>query len=664
MLAGTNESRTVVFAVNAAGEARAWSADGSILFEDSLLHGERITCARALDLESGYWIAATDSMHAYPITFSDGEYFEEGVRKVRPTISKADSLTWAGSSAHQVAGAHSGNDLRIVLALEDNRVQVLSREEKKSLLGGGAVTDSAWIVDVPTTAQITSVEVDGAGTLLYAGTADGALLEWSIEDGDSRLVGSHQALSASISHLGRLVGGNSIVVGGADGSVQVWFRARGDEDQWRLIQAHTFENHAAAITGSAASSRNRLFLTYSEDGEARLQFATTAQTRERFSISDAGKPLIAAFAPRVDGLISVGNDGVVQGWSLHDPHPEASLRALFLPVHYEGFPEEQYTYQSTGSTDETEPKISLMPLIFGSLKGTLYAMIFSTPIAVFAALYTALFMSRRLRSVIKPVMELMATIPSVVLGLLAGLWLAPRLQQTMPIALVSFLFLAGSVLLVGASRRIMPPAMKRTLRPGTEVVFLIPVLLVALMIVLGANGLVDGLFPSGFFEWLYQRFDIRYDQRNAVVVGIAMGLAVIPIIFSVSEDALSSVPRHLTAGSLALGATPWQTAWRVVLPAASPGIFSALMIGFGRAVGETMIMLMATGNTPIMDWSLFNGFRTLSANIATEIPEAPQGATLYRVLFLSALLLFAFTLLINTTAELVRSRLRQRYSRF
>ena len=143
-----------------------------------------------------------------------------------------------------------------------------------------------------------------------------------------------------------------------------------------------------------------------------------------------------------------------------------------------------------------------------------------------------------------------------------------------------------------------------------------------------------------------------------------MGLAVIPIIFSVSEDALSSVPRHLTAGSLALGATPWQTAWQVVLPAASPGIFSALMIGFGRAVGETMIMLMATGNTPIMDWSLFNGFRTLSANIATEIPEAPQGATLYRVLFLSALLLFAFTLLINTTAELVRSRLRQRYSRF
>jgi phosphate transport system permease protein len=155
---------------------------------------------------------------------------------------------------------------------------------------------------------------------------------------------------------------------------------------------------------------------------------------------------------------------------------------------------------------------------------------------------------------------------------------------------------------------------------------------------------------------------MRYDQRNAVVVGLAMGFAVIPIIFSIAEDAFSNVPTHLTAGSLALGATRWQTVTRVVLPTASPGIFSAIMIGLGRAVGETMIVLMATGNTPIMDWSPFNGFRTLSANIAVEIPEAPQGGTLYRTLFLAALLLFVLTFLLNTAAELVRQRLRKRYA--
>ncbi len=158
------------------------------------------------------------------------------------------------------------------------------------------------------------------------------------------------------------------------------------------------------------------------------------------------------------------------------------------------------------------------------------------------------------------------------------------------------------------------------------------------------------------------RLGLHYDQRNAVVVGIVMGFAIIPIIYSIAEEALSNVPRNLVAGSLALGATRWQTVWRLVLLAASPGIFSAMMIGFGRAVGETMIVLMATGNTPIVDWSWANGFRTLSANIAVEIPEAPHGSALYRILFLAALLLFLFTFAINTVAEVVRQRLRQRYT--
>ena len=175
---------------------------------------------------------------------------------------------------------------------------------------------------------------------------------------------------------------------------------------------------------------------------------------------------------------------------------------------------------------------------------------------------------------------------------------------------------------------------------------------------------VEGaLFGGDFPQWLLGASGTRYDQRNSVVVGFAMGFAVVPIIYTICEDALSSVPAHLRAGSLALGATPWQTATRVVLPTASPGIFSAGMIGFGRAVGETMIVLMATGNTPITDWSIFNGMRTLAANIAVEIPEAPHEGTLYRVLFLSGLLLAAVTFLVNTVAEVVRQRLRQRYSR-
>jgi phosphate transport system permease protein len=151
-----------------------------------------------------------------------------------------------------------------------------------------------------------------------------------------------------------------------------------------------------------------------------------------------------------------------------------------------------------------------------------------------------------------------------------------------------------------------------------------------------------------------------YVQRNAMIVAFGMSFAVIPLIFTIADDALSSVPDHLRSASLGAGATPWQTAIRVILPAAASGIFSAVMIGLGRAVGETMIVLMAAGNTPIMDWSLFSGFQTLSAAIATELPEAARGSAHYRVLFLAALTLFSLTFVLNTVAEIIRERFRRR----
>ena len=183
------------------------------------------------------------------------------------------------------------------------------------------------------------------------------------------------------------------------------------------------------------------------------------------------------------------------------------------------------------------------------------------------------------------------------------------------------------------------------------------------VVVLGSVALAFGLASVLTAVGLDARESVlgAFTPRNSLVVGIAMGFAVIPIIYTISEDALSSVPDNLRSASLGAGATRWQTAVRVIVPVAMSGIFSALMIGLGRAVGETMIVLMATGNTPVLDWSIFTGMRTLSANIAVEIPEAPHGATLYRVLFLAALLLFLITFAANTAAEIVRQRLRKRY---
>jgi phosphate transport system permease protein len=179
-----------------------------------------------------------------------------------------------------------------------------------------------------------------------------------------------------------------------------------------------------------------------------------------------------------------------------------------------------------------------------------------------------------------------------------------------------------------------------------------------------ASPLENALFGGDLKQWLFDVTNNRYDLLNSMVVAFGLGFAVIPIIFSISEDALSNIPYNLTAASLALGASRWQTLWRVILPSASPGIFAAVMIGFGRAVGETMIVFMAAGNTPLLDFSPFNGFRTLSANIAQEMPEADVGGTLFRVLFLCAVLLFILTFILNTAAEVVRQHLRKKYGKY
>jgi phosphate transport system permease protein len=194
---------------------------------------------------------------------------------------------------------------------------------------------------------------------------------------------------------------------------------------------------------------------------------------------------------------------------------------------------------------------------------------------------------------------------------------------------------------------------------------LVSVLLVAVSILVFAaeKGIERVLFAGDLKGWLLAAAGITYDQRNALVVGFALGFAVIPIIFTLAEDAFSNVPPSLISASLALGASRWQAARTVAIPAASPGLFAAVMNGLGRAVGETMIVLMATGNTPILSFSPFNGMRTMSACIAVELPEAPYGGTLYRVLILTALLLFAMTFVTNTAAVMVSNRLRRRFGR-
>ena len=494
---------------------------------------------------------------------------------------------------------------------------------------------------------------------LVVGTNRGRVYHW--EAGETPTLTDVSPVSdRAITALEWVLGGNSYVVGAADGSLSSWFRAPvGESGDLAMVRAHEFEPQSAPIVDVAMSPRDRSFLSLGEDASVLLRHQTSERTLAGTDASDGLGQVV--FAPRSNAVLALGPDRM-EWWALRNAHPEVSWRTLFGRVWYEGYPQPEYVWQSTGATDDFEAKFSLVPLIFGTIKGTFYALLFAIPLAVFGALYTSQFVHPAIRSKIKPAVEIMAALPSVVIGFLAGLYLASVVERhltaifLMPVLLPAF-GTAGVFIW-----RVLPRPLVRRMPAGTEVMLIVPLLILAAAVSIWAGPLVEAALPGGDVRgWLHTAFGVTYDQRNCLVVGLAMGFAVIPIIFTISEDAFSSVPSSLTAASLALGASRWQTAVRVVLPTASPGIFSAIMIGFGRAVGETMIVLMATGNTPLLDWSIFNGMRTLSANIAVEIPEAPYGGTLYRVLFLAASLLFIMTFAVNTIAELVRQRLRERY---
>ena len=233
-----------------------------------------------------------------------------------------------------------------------------------------------------------------------------------------------------------------------------------------------------------------------------------------------------------------------------------------------------------------QPKFGLIPLIVGSLKVTLIAILIAAPFGILAALFTSVFAPRWAQELMKPAIEILAGIPSVVIGFFALIVLASFFQNV--------------------------------------------------------------------FGYTY--------RLNAFVGGVALSLAVMPIIYTITEDALTRVPKVMTEASLALGATKWQTALFVILPAATPGVFAAVLLGIGRAFGETMIVLMATGNAAMLSWNLFEPVRSMTATIGAEMAEVVFGDTHYNVLFLIGSILFAFAFTLNAIAEVfIRQRLMKRF---
>ena len=561
------------------------------------------------------------------------------------------------------------------------QVHAALMEQKRTLLGTGELVLKGTYDLTPLlsgTPQMVGVAPQTANSVVVATTA-GQVFYFYFDAGKEaeqlvlrQVFTPFQDLEQSaIASMEFIFGGVSIVFANPEGENRIFSLFVPPDGNTRLFgQTKSLAPLPGAPTFFAASVRNKAYLTGTPSWLG-LRYSTTASTRLQMELPYEAS--LARLSGKYDRLLALDAAGDLHVYRLRDPHPEAGGRALFGRVWYEGGQEPTFTWQSTGATDDFEPKLSMMPLIFGTLKGTFYAMVFAVPLALLSAMYTSQFLHPKLRTIIKPTMEIMASLPSVILGFLAALWLAPILEtRVLSFVLVVILMPTVAVLMGYAWSSIPSNVTSRYVKPGYEFAAVFPLLAlaayaawllgpVAERLLFVVTDAATGKQVADFRLWWVQATGLSFEQRNSLVVGFIMGFAVIPIIFTIAEDALSNVPPELKAGSLALGASRWQTAIRIVLPTASAGIFSAMMIGLGRAVGETMIVLMATGNTPIVDWNIFSGMRTLSANIAVELPEAPQFGTLYRTLFLGAMLLFLMTFLINTLAELLRQHLREKY---
>lgn len=571
-------------------------------------------------------------------------------------------------------------------ALEHLAVQVTTRGQQRAVVAGytasqqllmatltsrsnlmtGAVTTSASVVELPalpSNVEPVKILIEKNLRSLFVADSSGLVHYYNIENPErARLVQSIDlGQGSTITAMDYLVGTVSLVVGTADGQLAQAFLVRDADNNFSLQQIRTFNQHPAAITSISPEFNRKGFLVGDASGRVGLHYATSARTLKIQKVSD--HPISQVAISPVNGrLLALDESGQLQSMAVWNQHPQISFRALWNRVWYEGRGSPAFVWQSSSGNDEFESKFSLVPLSLGTLKAAFYAMLFAMPLAIFGAIYTAYFMSPKIRGYVKPTIEIMEALPTVILGFLAGLWLAPFAENNLPaifsIFLIMPLFLLGFVFLWSK----LPQNLINRVPDGFEaVVMLAPILFFGWLAVTMSPLIEIWFFGGSARQWLTD-VGITYDQRNAMIVGIAMGFAVIPTIFSIAEDAVFTVPKHLTQGSLALGASRWQTVMGVVLPTASPGIFSAIMMGFGRAVGETMIVLMATGNSPVVNFNLFEGMRTLSANIAVELPETAVGSSHFRILFLAALVLFALTFVVNTIAEVVRQRLRARYS--
>lgn len=667
---GMDEYQETALRVTDKGELIGFKvADGQVISQSQLpLNGAAVTSFTVISEIQSLLAFGLDNGGVIIAKYGYKVSYPNDVRTITPEFTYPygeEALVISDGAISKLAVKQSESDM--VFAFQQagsKQVEVKQFAKIESMLSDTLTLEPGYVGALAANGKFDWLLLDGSMRNLYLVGKSGVADYYDLRDIENpRLVQHLNFLSAgeNLTTARFLLGDYSLMLGTDKGRVYQWFPVRDEHNEFALQSIRHFQAGDAPITHIAIEKGRKGFATTDTAGDFNL-FHSTAERHLSENRVTEGSAVFMMMASRGDGALVETADGKIVHYQIENQHPDVSVSSLWGKVWYEGYSEPDYVWQSSSASSDFEPKFSLTPLTFGTLKAALYSMLFAVPIAVLAAIYTAFFMDKQTRQWVKPSVELIEALPTVILGFLAGLWLAPYMEAHLPGFFSLLIIVPLGIVAFGLMWSKLPENIRLFVPVGKRAVLMIPVVTFLGWFALQLSDPLEyALFDGDMRHWLTYSAGIDFDQRNAMVIGFAMGFALIPTIYSVTEDAIYNVPSYLINGSLALGASGWQTLVGVVLPTASPGIFSAIMLGFGRGVGETMIVLMASGNTPLMEANLFEGLRTLSANLAVEMPEAAVDSSHYRVLFLSGLVLFIFTFVFNTLAEVVRQRMRRKY---
>src|SRR5687767_3978541 len=437
-----DEHRTHVAALGLDGRARALRlADGVEVAAAAAAAGEDgapllLSAAASLPEASTLAGATQDGRVALVPVAWEASFDEAQARTITPTFGPPILLDLdPGRRALGAFAARLGESGGATAAaqLADGTLAVVRRTTTENLMTG-EVTAAEERYAAPLDRRLTALVLDVDGRSLFAGSGQGELLYWELGEVGLSEAQAASAGGAPVTALEFLLGGRSLVVGQQDGSLSIWFPVRQSDESLRLTRIRDLPRLDGPISLIAPSLRNKGFLAHDRAGNLGLYHSTSERTLWRGRSPLPGATAIF-FAPKADGAFLAGQDRLAM-LDIDNPHPEVSWRALFGKIWYEGYEGPEHVWQSTGGTDDFEPKLSLTPLLVGTLKGTLYALLLAIPLGVLGAMYASQFMHPNLLRFVKPTVEIMAALPSVVLGFLAGLWLAPALERSFPALLL------------------------------------------------------------------------------------------------------------------------------------------------------------------------------------------------------------------------------------